>query len=41
MEDMVEGVGKKGPTYKFKKKTKVTFAPWLHPVKIWLHTVSG
>ena len=19
---------------------KVTFAPWLHPVKIWLHTVS-
>ena len=20
---------------------KVTFPPWLHPVKIWLHTVSG
>ena len=20
---------------------KVTFAPWLHPVKIWLHIVSG
>ena len=21
--------------------TKVTFPPWLPPVKIWLHTVSG
>ena len=20
---------------------KVTFPPWLHPVKIWLHTLSG
>ena len=20
---------------------KVTFPPWIHPVKIWLHTVSG
>ena len=20
---------------------KVTFPPWLHPVKIWVHTVSG